>query len=84
MPAATRIGWHHIACTWDGVTVRSYLGGALVLTEPFVGTLPNINASLTIGNRAGTAWFVGSMDDIRLYYRILSNEEIKQLYNMGN
>lgn len=29
-------------------------------------------------------WFNGSMDDVRIYNRVLSTSEIKQLYNLGS
>jgi hypothetical protein len=40
--------------------------------------------SLTIGNDGvSTNPFYGALDDVRIYNRVLSTREIKQLYTLG-
>jgi|GEM_PF-1796120 len=41
------------------------------------------NASLNFGTRDGNSYFNGSLDEIRIYNRTLSNWEINHLYNSG-
>ena len=46
------------------------------------GTAENAS-NLNIGSTQDTNYMEGYMDDIRLYNRALSADEIKRLYNMG-
>lgn len=81
--------WHHIIGTFDESVIRIYIDG-----EEFQnGTQHNItinytlstNDSLIIGNFLGSCRlpFNGSIDDILIWDRVLSNEEIHQQYNLG-
>ncbi len=78
--------WHHLAWVRDPVTGSStvYVDGA---AEGSGGAGANIVFSTAhrIGaNRETTPdWFLGSIDDLRIYYRALSAEAIRQLYIFG-
>jgi len=66
---------------------RIYLNGVLD-KEQTSGVLAVLNgsnsASYKIALRDGTTeYFAGSLDDVRIYNRALSNTEILQLYNLG-
>lgn len=76
--------WHHFAVVSDSTAneVRIYHDGSKVLTDSGTGTVNNpTNQSLGIGNRGDEpGWFFeGKIDDIRIYNRVLSDSEIKQL-----
>jgi hypothetical protein len=76
--------WYHLAATWDGKNVKFYINGALGDTKTWEGALPNSPRKLLIGyDPPGyTEYFKGIMDDLRIYNYVLSDSEIKSLYNM--
>ena len=75
--------WRHLAATFDNATdqVHVYLNGMEVLSTTTTAT-PSINSeSLTIGkDAAGDYWF-GSLDDVRVYNRVLCPAEVLALYS---
>jgi hypothetical protein len=74
--------WHFVVCAWDGENVYTYYDGRLVKTEAFSGSLPDISASISIGRR-NSEYFNGLIDDIKIYNRIPSAEEVGKLYRQG-
>jgi Concanavalin A-like lectin/glucanases superfamily len=79
--------WHHVAATYDGRAARCYIDGAVVgsakVKQP--GPLKKSGWDLCIGNSVvdyGTGEFIafeGLIDEVRIYNRALSPEEIKAL-----
>ncbi len=67
--------WHHVAGTYDGSSVRLYVDGAEIGSgTPYTGGLVYNMAhtnDLSIGS-----WFNGYMDEVTLWDRALSAEEI--------
>ena len=54
-------------------------------TKYISGNIGTDNDNVLIGKRQGVnAYFQGSIDDVRIYNRALSEEEIKLLYNSYN
>jgi subtilisin family serine protease len=77
--------WHHIVWTWDGTTVTPYKNGVPGTTDTTVGSvLATADSNLEIGRIPSpySSWD-GSIDDVRIYDRALSAEEIWQLYREG-
>ena len=78
--------WYHIAATFNNASdsVRVYLNGAEVKIwstdrEPVGNT-----EDLYIGtSQYGEDWN-GRLDDVRIYNRVLSEDEISALYALGN
>jgi trimeric autotransporter adhesin len=70
--------WHLIAVTFDGNNLSIYLDGVFATSK--TTTLNTSSTKLTIGNRLGTDFFNGSLDDIRIYNRALTTNEIQQTY----
>jgi hypothetical protein len=68
--------WYHIAATWDGSNVRVYVNGTLETTAARTGTIGTDTRTLYLGGRGGADLFDGRLDDVRLYNRALSIEEI--------
>lgn len=77
--------WSFVTCTLDNTNLKScYKNGVLI------GTATNdVNTSLigspygligTNRNTAGNRFFKGTLDDMRIYSRVLSDSEILQLY----
>ncbi len=84
--------WHHAALTYDSSAgqVKVYLDGQPIHTESCsIGTLHNnTTAKLRIGNFDGTSPnyrpFNGNIDEVVIYTRKLSSEEIQDLYKTGD
>jgi hypothetical protein len=87
-------GWHFAVGTYDGEQIKLYVDGKLKDTQPTSVTLPNSNYPLFIGRECGgvdapvpsgdtVRYFYGSIDDLRLYSRPLSQDEIKYLFIEG-
>lgn len=74
--------WVHIAATYDGEHHRLYVDGLHTDTEP--GTLRKHDEEpLYIGRCGDMNWnftFEGILDDVRVYNRALTGEEVLQLY----
>lgn len=75
--------WHHIAVTYDSTTgkIQFYVDGKLDATKQYDIPRPITVGPAWIGgwNRE-SRWFLGSLDDIRIYNRVLSSLEIQTLY----
>jgi hypothetical protein len=70
--------WHHICLTYDGTTARLYADGIEVAVEA-----KNWDLTLSrtyIGRQVNDAaqFWDGMIDDVRIYDRVLTPEEIKQ------
>ena len=80
IPAGT---FTHVAVTWDGSNLRSYINGALdnvaATTMPAIGTNTH---DLRIGNAAALG-FLGQIDEVSLYNRALSAAEIAAIFSAG-
>jgi hypothetical protein len=83
--------WYHVAFTYSGNSnvsgVKLYVNGAPVtvssITNALTATIDH-NDPFEIGSRDGnTQQWDGLIDDVRVYNRALSADEIKRLYNMG-
>lgn len=75
--------WYHIAATYEKGTFKLYRGGVQVGEQP--GTLrPNAEEPLYIGRKSTEEpyfFFHGKIDDLRIYDRALSEEEVKELFH---
>jgi len=78
--------WLHYAMTYDNSILKIYRDGVLRNSVNAVGTVANITQPITIGryfvDGAPTAWN-GSIDEVRIYNRALTAQEILNLYNEG-
>ena len=75
--------WCHLAATFDNATdqVHVYLNGIEVLSTTTTAT-PSVNSeSLTIGKDAAGEYWSGSLDDVRVYNRVLCPTEVQALYS---
>ena len=78
--------WYHMTATWDGNVVRVYVNG--VYNKQYnLSTLTNLPTPTRFGasNDGIQYQFTGIIDDVRIYNRALSAEEIGILYDVtGN
>lgn len=73
--------WHHVVGLYDGTTTRLYVDG--VLSNSATGTASSDSANtLSIGGFGGARYFPGKIDEVRIYSRALSADEISKLYNL--
>lgn len=70
--------WSHLAATYDGATMRLYVGGSEVASRPQTGPIQTGSGALTLGGDAlyGQYWD-GRIDDVRVYNRALAASEIQ-------
>jgi hypothetical protein len=81
-PAGTVGKWSHIVGVFNSSTDRKlYVDGVLINTDTDAMTLGTPTALYVF--RGSTAPMMAA-DDVRVYNRALSGEEVLQLYNMGN
>ena len=75
--------WHHMTMTGSPTTIKLYIDGLLVNSRS--EAIATGASGITIGEYGGGGGYVfnGSIDDVRIYNRVLSDTEIKQLYNQG-
>jgi hypothetical protein len=70
--------WTHFATTYDGTTIRLYVGGVQVATRAQTGSLLAGTQPLRFGGTAVWAeWFQGRLDEIRVYDRALTAAQIQ-------
>jgi hypothetical protein len=81
-PAATTTNqWFHVAGTWDGVTKRLYINGALVSSVDSAISYDTHPLFLGADENSGSTvlYWTGALDDIRIYNRVLTAQEILAL-----
>lgn len=77
--------WVHLAGVYDGATARLYVNGAEVASEPQTGRfVPDTTPVILGGNgndasNVPTELFPGRIDELMLFSRALSAEEIRKL-----
>ncbi len=83
--------WQFISITYDSSSTSNeplmYLNGeSLLVTEtinPSGTRTSEASDNLTIGGSSAGAIFDGTLDDVRIYNRVLSQKEITRLYKLG-
>jgi hypothetical protein len=77
--------YSHVAFTYDGTTVRIYINGTLDSSAvSTIGNLAQTNTSdLRIGGLGSSFTFTGGADEIGIYNRALTVDEIASISNAG-
>ncbi|HSJ74142.1 MAG TPA: LamG domain-containing protein, partial [Miltoncostaeaceae bacterium] len=69
--------WTHLAATYGGARLRLYVNGTEVSSAPAGGRIRRSKGPLRIGgNSVGGDWFKGVIDEVRIYRRALSRQQI--------
>lgn len=80
VPAAA---WTHVACTYDGSKALVYVNGQAAGAEQWPGLKLEVGYPFYVGARKGwghgNAVFGGSVDEVVVYDRALSADELRQL-----
>lgn len=74
-------GWHHLAATYDGSSIKFYVDGNFVGQTLHQGSLSVGGYTFWLSS-AGPGFWNGSMDDLRFYNRTLKANEVQSLYNL--
>ena len=70
--------WSHLAATYDGATLRLFVGGVQVSSRAVLAPIATSTGALTIGGDALYGQhFAGRIDEVRVYGRALSASEIQ-------
>ena len=77
--------WHYLSTTINGTTVKSYFDGELVNTTIIdwkTASIPtNLRFQVAVDIPGGDEIFNGNISDVRFYNTVLTDEQIKELYN---
>ncbi|MHC1730670.1 MAG: LamG domain-containing protein [Bacteroidales bacterium] len=75
--------WNHVVGVVDGTTAKLYVNGEMATSVDISGTIITSNNPVHIGaqNYRTDQNFVGTIDDVRIYNRALTAQEIKILYH---
>lgn len=73
--------WQHLAVTWDGTTMRAYYNGQPDGAAGFEGPMAVSDGDLSIGRYY--QGFEGDIDEVRIYDRALSENDIAELLGVG-
>ena len=73
--------WHHLVYTHGFSEAKFYLNGTLIHSESSLGTFSSNSMPVWIGARpSGAHYFSGQIDELGLWNRILTAQEILGLY----
>ena len=79
-------GWRHVACSYDGTTLRAYANATVGDTQPLTGTFTTteplqvgIGASVLPDATTYQNPFDGTLDDVRIFNRALTDAEMTAL-----
>lgn len=78
--------WFHVVGTYDGQVARLYVNGVEICTDEHTGDIPMAASPWTIGaiplsgNVNGDA-LIGTVDDVRIYDKALTESAIVTIYN---
>jgi hypothetical protein len=70
-----RYEWCHIACSFDGTTLKCYLNGEQTDSTP-MGQITSSSTPVLIGSDGWGCDWIGAIDDVRIYDHALSVPEI--------
>lgn len=74
--------WYHIVTNFGANAMELYVNGVCVASCPKPAVAPSAGYSSYIGKDKSNAglWYKGSMDEMLIYNRSLTTDEVKQLY----
>lgn len=77
-------GWHHFVMVADELNAQRlfYIDGVLQASVPATGslTLSGQDPNTTIGSKGSNYDFTGQIDDVRVYNRAITREEVRTLF----
>jgi hypothetical protein len=78
--------WHHLVATRDKTSLKFYIDAVLVGSSPtpagYTPPAPTSDYNIGYGYNLGYKYWKGSMDDLRIYKRVLGTSDITKLKNL--
>jgi hypothetical protein len=78
--------WHYVVLSYDGTAIRLYVDGAQLSWRP-IASVPDSSGTqpLRVGtdSNSESSYFVGTLDEIRVWNRALSTNEVSDQYKLG-
>jgi hypothetical protein len=71
--------WHHVAYTWDGSNNRLYVDGTAVTPTATGHDVAAVSHVIFGATTAGSGFYDGALDDLRIYDRVLTAQEVNTL-----
>ena len=71
--------WYHVACVYDGVSLRLFVNGAQIVAKSSSLPIANTAAQVTVGsytNGGSSSFWAGGMDELAVYARGLTASEL--------
>ncbi|MFC1775318.1 LamG domain-containing protein [Patescibacteria group bacterium] len=75
--------WYHLVSTYDGETLVSYKDSVQITANTSPSGDPNTSSQNVFIGKDNSGFFDGLIDDVRIYNRALSADEIERLYQLG-
>lgn len=75
--------WHHVAGTWDGSEIKLYIDGVEEGTAAFAGPISTSDVPVKIGFRGSGSPLRAVVDEIAIFNRALTKDEINDIINTG-
>ena len=81
--------WYHVACTYDGTNLKVYVDGKVEGCRPIDRTVTTFGSRAAIGANVTLSPtllnpFVGTLDNVHVYNRALSGQEICDAWGYGS
>lgn len=74
--------WYFVVAVYDGQELRMYVNGELKKSLTSPGTISVFDTDLYLGKQANISSYTpGTMDNLRIYNRAITLEEIIEIYN---
>jgi hypothetical protein len=71
--------WFHVAVTYDGATTtRAFVNGVDKGSKTLTGQLANAVSTLSVGGTAASRYFIGSIDEVRVWNGARTASQIQQ------
>lgn len=77
--------WHHVVMTMDKKALKTYIDGLLIdsLYTGFDNYYSNKCVAIGADDNSSTLAFMGDLDDICLYDRVINRKQVDSLFNDG-
>ncbi len=69
--------WYHVACTYNGATMKLFINGVLSGSLAATGTPSTSTDALTFAFLSGGSYFNGALDEVRLYSQELTDPGVR-------
>jgi hypothetical protein len=84
-PSVATTGWKYICATWDGTSIKMYVGGSLVATTAStIAAAVGYSANVGTDNLGGGNDYDGDLDEVRFSATARSADWITTEYNNQN